>query len=39
MDDDDEIVGRVLGRRQALAILGMSGVALTVAGRTSWTRG
>jgi protocatechuate 3,4-dioxygenase beta subunit len=32
MDNDDEIVGRVLGRRQALAILGMSGVALTVAG-------
>lgn len=32
MHDDDEPVGRVLGRRQALAILGMSGVALTVAG-------
>jgi protocatechuate 3,4-dioxygenase beta subunit len=29
---DDEPVGRVLGRRHALAILGMSGVALTVAG-------
>ncbi|HEX6356184.1 twin-arginine translocation pathway signal protein [Actinophytocola sp.] len=32
MHDDDEPVGRVLGRRQALAILGMSGMALTVAG-------
>jgi protocatechuate 3,4-dioxygenase beta subunit len=32
MHDDDEPVGRVLGRRQALAILGMSGVALTVTG-------
>jgi protocatechuate 3,4-dioxygenase beta subunit len=30
MDNDDELVGRVLGRRQALAILGMSGVALAV---------
>jgi protocatechuate 3,4-dioxygenase beta subunit len=34
MDNDDEFVGRVLGRRQALAILGMSGVALAVAGST-----
>ena len=34
MDNDDELVGRVLGRRQALAILGMSGVALAVAGST-----
>jgi len=32
MDNDDVPVGRVLGRRQALAILGMSGVALGVAG-------
>lgn len=32
MYDDDEPVGRVLGRRQALAVLGMTGVALTVAG-------
>jgi protocatechuate 3,4-dioxygenase beta subunit len=32
MEDDDRPVGRVLGRRQALAILGMSGVALSVAG-------
>ncbi|HEX6358339.1 twin-arginine translocation pathway signal protein [Actinophytocola sp.] len=32
MHDDDVPVGRVLGRRQALAILGLSGVALTVAG-------
>lgn len=30
MDNDDELVGRVLGRRQALVILGMSGVALAV---------
>lgn len=34
MDNDDELVGRVLGRRQALALLGMSGVALAVAGST-----
>jgi protocatechuate 3,4-dioxygenase beta subunit len=32
MDNDDLPVGRVLGRRQALAILGMSGVALGVVG-------
>jgi protocatechuate 3,4-dioxygenase beta subunit len=32
MDKDDQPVGHVLGRRQALAILGMSGVALTVTG-------
>lgn len=32
MDNDDQPVGRILGRRQALAILGMSGVALGVAG-------
>ena len=32
MDNDDPPVGRVRGRRQALAILGMSGVALGVAG-------
>lgn len=30
MDSDDEPVGRVLGRRQALALLGMAGAALTV---------
>ena len=34
MDSDDEFVGHVLGRRQALAILGMSGVALAVGGST-----
>jgi protocatechuate 3,4-dioxygenase beta subunit len=32
MHDDDEPVGRVLGRRQALALLGVAGAALTVAG-------
>ncbi|TDV47875.1 twin-arginine translocation pathway signal protein [Actinophytocola oryzae] len=32
MDNDDEPVGRVLGRRQAIAILGLSGMALTAAG-------
>jgi protocatechuate 3,4-dioxygenase beta subunit len=32
MHDDDEPVGRVLGRRQALALLGIAGAALTVAG-------
>ncbi|WP_084468243.1 twin-arginine translocation pathway signal protein [Actinokineospora inagensis] len=30
--DDDEPVGRVLGRRQALALLGLAGAAITVAG-------
>jgi protocatechuate 3,4-dioxygenase beta subunit len=32
MHSDDEPVGRVLGRRQALALLGLAGAALTVAG-------
>jgi protocatechuate 3,4-dioxygenase beta subunit len=32
MHADDEPVGRVLGRRQALALLGIAGAALTVAG-------
>lgn len=32
MDNDDEFVGWVLGRRQALAVLGMSGVALVAGG-------
>jgi hypothetical protein len=32
MHSDDEGVGRILGRRQALTILGMSGLALTLAG-------
>jgi hypothetical protein len=34
---DDEPVGRVLGRRQALALLGMAGTALTVAGQRAAT--
>jgi protocatechuate 3,4-dioxygenase beta subunit len=33
MHSDDEPVGRVLGRRQALALLGLAGAALTVAGQ------
>jgi len=33
MHSDDEPVGRVLGRRQALALLGFAGAALTVAGQ------
>ncbi|WP_434449260.1 twin-arginine translocation pathway signal protein [Lentzea sp. E54] len=32
MHDDDEPVGRVLGRRQALILLGAAGATLTVAG-------
>lgn len=46
MDNDDEFVGRVLDRRQALAVLGMSGVALVWSSEarpvspppTAWTR-
>ena len=32
MDNDDEPVGRVLSRRQALAVLGLTGAGLTLAG-------
>src|SRR5881227_1112882 len=32
MHSDDEPVGRILGRRQALALLGAAGAALTVGG-------
>jgi protocatechuate 3,4-dioxygenase beta subunit len=35
MDNDDEQVGRLLGRREALAVLGLSGVALLTTGIAS----
>ena len=35
-DPDDRQTGRILGRREALALLGTAGVAL-LAGRSSWS--
>ncbi|ACU37120.1 intradiol ring-cleavage dioxygenase [Actinosynnema pretiosum subsp. pretiosum] len=35
MHDDDEPIGTLLGRRQALTLLGAAGAALTLAGATS----
>ncbi|HWS38663.1 MAG TPA: hypothetical protein VN408_38745 [Actinoplanes sp.] len=39
MDTDDEPVGRVLSRRQALAVLGLTGAGLTLAGTAAQAAG